>query len=110
MTPHKKLFSISIPLVLSMASTTVMEFTDRVFLSNYDINAIAAAMPAGIAAFLILTLFTGVTSYLNVFIAQYDGAGAHKHIGSCLWQGIYFTAFASIILLVISFFSTSFSA
>lgn len=104
---YKRIFSISIPLVLSMAATTVMEFTDRIFLSNYDINAIAAAMPAGIAVFLILTLFTGVTSYLNVFIAQYTGAGNDDRIGSCIWQGIYFSAFSTLILIVISLFSVS---
>jgi uncharacterized protein (DUF2062 family) len=35
-----------------MASTMVMEFTDRVFLANYSLESIAAALPAGIAAYL----------------------------------------------------------
>jgi MATE family multidrug resistance protein len=81
-----------------MAATTVMEFTDRVFLANYDIDAIAAALPAGIAAFLLLTLFAGVTTYLNVFVAQHIGAGSDRQIGSCLWQGIYFSILAAVIL------------
>jgi MATE family multidrug resistance protein len=97
------LFSVSLPLVLSMAATTVMEFTDRVFLSNYAIDAIAAAMPAGIAAFLILTFFTGVTTYLNVFVAQYTGAGSSRRIGPCIWQGIYFSIMAAVILVGLSF-------
>jgi len=84
-TNYKRVFSVSLPLVFSMAATTVMEFTDRVFLANYSIDAIAAALPAGITAFLFLTFFTGVTSYLNVFIAQYTGAGSHSRIGACLW-------------------------
>ena len=71
---YRTVFSVSLPLVLSMAATTVMEFTDRVFLANYSIEAIAAALPGGITAYLFLTFFTGVTSYLNVFIAQYTGA------------------------------------
>jgi MATE family multidrug resistance protein len=91
------------PLVFSMAATTVMEFTDRVFLANYSIDAIAAAMPAGIAAFLALTLFTGVTSYLNVFIAQYTGAGALMRVGPCVWQGIYFSIIAGFFLIGLSF-------
>jgi MATE family multidrug resistance protein len=102
-TSTKKLVAVSLPLVLSMAATTVMEFTDRVFLANYDIDAIAAALPAGIAAFLILTFFTGVTTFLNVFVAQYTGAGAYRQIGHCLWQGIYFTAIAAVILIGVSF-------
>jgi len=104
-TPHsyREITSVSLPLVLSMAATTVMEFTDRVFLANYSIEAIAAAMPAGIAAFLLLTFFTGVASYLNVFIAQYTGAGSFLSIGPCVWQGIYFSAIATFILMGLSF-------
>ena len=100
---YRKLFSISLPLVLSMAAITVMEFTDRVFLANYDLDAIAAATPAGVAAFLILTFFTGITGYLNVFIAQYTGAGETSRIGPCIWQGLYFSIFATVLLTGISF-------
>ncbi len=99
---YKEITSVSLPLVLSMAATTVMEFTDRVFLANYSIDAIAAAMPAGIAAFLALTFFTGVTTYLNVFIAQYTGAGSLLRIGPCVWQGIYFSIIAAAILIGLS--------
>ena len=100
---YREITSVSLPLVLSMAATTVMEFTDRVFLANYSIDAIAAAMPAGLAVFLILTFFTGVTAYLNVFIAQYTGAGSLLRIGPCLWQGIYFSIFAALVLMGLSF-------
>ena len=99
---YRKITDVSLPLVLSMAATTVMEFTDRVFLANYSIDAIAAAMPAGVAVFLVLTFFTGVTTYLNVFIAQYTGAGAFRQIGPCVWQGIYFSAMAAIVLIGLS--------
>ncbi len=102
---YRKVLSVSLPLVLSMAATTVMEFTDRVFLAKYSVEAIAAALPGGIVAFLILTLFTGVTSYLNVFIAQYTGAGSLNRIGACVWQGIYFSVVASIILIGLAYLS-----
>ena len=42
---YRKVLSVSLPLVLSMAATTVMEFTDRIFLANYSVEAIAAALP-----------------------------------------------------------------
>jgi MATE family multidrug resistance protein len=100
---YKEITSVSLPLVFSMTATTVMEFTDRVFLANYSIDAIAAAMPAGIAAFLALTFFTGVTTYLNVFVAQYTGARSFHHIGPCIWQGIYFSILASVLLIGLSF-------
>ena len=93
------------PLVASMAAITVMEFTDRVFLANYSLDAIAAATPAGVAAFLVLTLFVGTASYINVFIAQYIGADQQDRIGPCLWQGIYFSLAVAVILTAVSFLS-----
>jgi len=89
--PYRRVISISVPLAMSMAATTVMEFTDRVFLANYSLEAIAAVVPAGITQFLFLAFFVGVAGYVNVFIAQYTGAGAHHRVGACLWQGLWFT-------------------
>ena len=95
---YHQVMAISLPLAMSMAATTVMEFTDRVFLANYSLEAIAAVVPAGITAFLFIAFFLGVAGYVNVFIAQYTGAGAHHRVGACLWQGIWFTFFAAICL------------
>lgn len=57
MKPYRKVLGVSLPLVVSMSSTMIMEFTDRIFLANYSLNAIAAALPAGIAAFLFISSF-----------------------------------------------------
>ncbi len=95
---YGQVIAISLPLAMSMAATTVMEFTDRVFLANYSLDAIAAVVPAGITAFLFIAFFLGVAGYINVFIAQYTGAGAHHRVGACLWQGIWFTLFATLVL------------
>ncbi|MDM8544825.1 MATE family efflux transporter [Desulfococcaceae bacterium HSG9] len=95
--------TVSLPLVMSIAGTTVMEFTDRVFLSNYSIDAIAASMPSGYAAFLAMTFFLGIAGYLNVIIAQYTGACAEHRIGASLWQGIYFSIFSGLLLCGIAF-------
>lgn len=95
---YRQVVSISIPLAMSMAAITVMEFTDRVFLANYSLEAIAAVVPAGITAFLFIAFFLGVAGYVNVFIAQYTGAGADHRVGACLWQGIWFTLFSAVVL------------
>ena len=44
--PYRDVLRISLPLVVSMSSTMIMEFTDRIFLANYSLDAIAAALPA----------------------------------------------------------------
>lgn len=95
---YKDVLKIGLPLVVSMGSTTLMEFTDRVFLSHYSLDTIAAATPATLAHLVMLLFFLGVVSYANVFIAQYVGAGKHEKVGTVLWQAIWFALFGSIIL------------
>lgn len=101
---YREVLAVCLPLVMGMSAVTVMEFTDRVFLSNYSLEAISAASPASGAAFVFLVLFGGVGSYCGVFIAQYVGAGRYERVGAMLWQGIYFTLIAGLILLVIALF------
>ena len=101
---YREVLGICLPLVMGMSAVTVMEFTDRVFLSNYSLEAISAASPASGAAFVFLVLFGGVGSYCGVFIAQYIGAGRNHRVGMMLWQGIYFTLGAGLILLLVAAF------
>ncbi|CAG36023.1 MATE family efflux transporter [Desulfotalea psychrophila] len=75
-----------------------MEFTDRVFLSRYSLDAIAAATPAAMANLVVLLFFIGIVSYTNVFIAQYSGAGKNERVGAVLWQSIWLSIFAAGVL------------
>ena len=95
---YKKILRISLPLVMSMGATTVMEFTDRIFLGRYSLDALAASMPAGITSFLFTSFFIGTAGYVNVFIAQYIGANDNKSVGASLWQGIYFSIFGAVCM------------
>jgi len=101
--PYRSVLRVSLPLVISMSSTMIMEFTDRVFLANYSLDAIAAALPAGITAFLFISFFLGTAQYLNVFVAQYSGSGRPQRIGAVLWQGIYFSVLSGAALGGLSF-------
>lgn len=95
---YGQVLAVGIPLVMSMISHTVMQFTDRIFLSNYSLETIAAALPAGIASFLFISFFMGVGEYVSVFVAQYTGAGRHERVGAALWQGIWFCLPAWVVL------------
>jgi len=97
--------AISLPLVASMGSITLMQFTDRIFLANYSVVSIAAALPAGIASFTFISFFMGVANYTNAFVAQYSGARASHRIGAALWQGIWFSIFSWVLLALLYFVS-----
>jgi MATE family multidrug resistance protein len=104
---YRQVLAISLPLVASMGSITLMHFTDRMFLANYSLDAIAAALPAGIASFTSIAFFMGVANYTNAFVAQYTGARAFNRVGAALWQGIYFSLLAALLLALLYFVSGS---
>ena len=100
---YREVLGVSLPLVASMATTMVMEFTDRVFLAGYSLESIAAALPAGITAYLFISFFAGTAGYVNVFVAQYTGARALHRVGAALWQGIYFAIGSGAIMASLYF-------
>lgn len=102
---YRDVLAISLPLVASMGSITLMQFTDRIFLANYSVDAIAAALPAGIVSFTAISFFMGVAQYTNAFVAQYTGARVFTRVGDSLWQGIYFALLAAVFLASLYFIS-----
>jgi len=102
---YREVMAISLPLVASMGSITLMQFTDRMFLANYSVDSISAALPAGIASFTSCSIFLGVVNYTNAFVAQYTGAKAFDRVGASIWQGIYFSILAAVLLAFLVFIS-----
>lgn len=99
----RALLVISMPLVVSMGAHTAMLFTDRLFLSRYSVDSIAAATPAGLLAFMFTCFFMGIVGFANTLIAQSVGAGMKEQVARSLWQAVYFAVFAGIILAALSF-------
>jgi len=98
--PHgyRYILRVGLPLVAGMASSTVMQFTDRLFLSKYSVDAIAAALPASIASMTIVLTLMGICGYTSVLIAQYIGSGAPRRVGPALWQGLWCAAASTVLL------------
>jgi MATE family multidrug resistance protein len=91
--------NIAIPLILSTASWSIQHFVDRMFLAWHSSEAIAAAMPAGMLHFSIVSIFMGTAGYVSTFVAQYHGAKAYHRIGPAIWQGVYVSLIGGILLL-----------
>ncbi len=98
---YHEVLRVAFPLVLSTGAWAVQHFFDRMFLTWYSADALAAAMPAGILNFTIMALFLGTSGYVNTFVAQYFGAGQNNRIGPVLWQGVYIALFAAVVHLAL---------
>jgi multidrug resistance protein, MATE family len=93
---------MSIPLILSTSAWSIQHFVDRMFLTWYSPEAVAAAMPAGLVNFAVSTIFAGTAGYVNTFVAQYHGAGRPERIGPSLWQGLYVALIGGVFLMALA--------
>ena len=107
---YQEVLVIAVPLILSTGSWSLLLFVDRMFLSWHSSEAIAAAMPAGMASFAMLSLFIGTAAYVNTFVAQYYGAKEETKIGAIVWQGIYFSSLSLLLIIPAYFFASYFFA
>jgi len=96
---YRRLYRISLPLILNSGSMIFMIFCDRMFLSWYGTDEISAVWPASFLYSACMTFFYAITSFVNVFVAQYYGAGNKKMCAAAVWQGIYFVFCAYLVLL-----------
>jgi len=94
----REVLTVGAPLMISMGSATLMQFTDRVFLGRHDVTELAAAVPGGIVSFLAISFFMGVATCVGVLVAQYHGACKPGRVGAALWQGVWFSALSAVVL------------
>lgn len=99
---YKEVLKIAGPLILSMGSWSLMHFIDRMFLTWYSREALAAALPAGLLSFAFGSFFMGTSGYVNTFVAQYYGAKRFDRVGAAIWQGIYFSLFSGLLMLILA--------
>ena len=97
-----ELLAVAYPLIISTASNTVMQFINRVFLSRYSADALAACVPAGILSFTLICFFMGTTSYTNAFVSQYHGKGKTASVSVAVWQGVWLGLISGLILLALT--------
>ncbi|MDR2676754.1 MAG: MATE family efflux transporter [Endomicrobium sp.] len=105
---YLEFLKVAFPLIISTGVDAVQLFINRIFLSWYSKEAFAAASPAGMAQWAIMSFFIGSLAYVDIFVAQYYGKKEYRSIGPAVWQSVYLSFISAIIILVLSFFSKYF--
>lgn len=98
---YRQVLYIAFPLIISTGSWSVQNFVNRIFLTWYSPESIAATGPAGMLNFTIMSFFLGTATYVSTFVAQYYGAKRYNRIGPSMWQGIYVGAAAGLVHLLL---------
>lgn len=99
---YAELLVIAIPMMMSAGTQSIMHVIDRVFVTWLSADALAAALPAGILYWSCLSLPFGIASYVNTFVAQYDGAGKPERVAASVWQGLYFAVIAGMLIALMA--------
>lgn len=89
-------------MMMSSGTQSIMHVIDRMFVTWLSEDALAAALPAGILYWSCLSFPFGVGSYINTFVAQYDGASKPERVAASVWQGLYFAIVAGLLLTLLS--------
>ena len=100
-----EVLKIALPLVVATSCHAVNNMVDRIMLSHYSQNAMAAALPAGSTSFSFSCLFFGLVAYTGSFVAQYIGAGMKHRVGPAVWQGLWIALAGGILLAMCCFLS-----
>jgi len=102
----RELWTISLPLMISVLASLCMIFTDRLFLARYSLDALNAVANAGTLSWALMGGIGMITAMSEVFVAQYNGAKMFQKIGVPVWQMIWLSLFSYVIFIPLAIFST----
>lgn len=104
----KELCLISFPLILSLMSSSLMFFADRLFLANFSLEAHNAAASSGNVVSFLQFPFICTACIAEVFVGQCYGAGEKHKIGSFIWQVIWLSVFSTLFFIPLGYYAGDF--
>ncbi len=98
---YRQVLAMAIPLIFSTGSWSLQGFINRMFLTWHSPESLAAAMPAGMVNYAIVSIFIATAGYVSTFVAQYHGAGQDTRVGRIVWQAVPIAIFACLFNLAL---------
>lgn len=80
---------IALPLIVSAGAFSLVLFTDRTMLMNYDGVSMSASMAAGNVYWVIVCVPVGIAGMSGAIIAQYIGSKRPREVGPLMWQAVW---------------------
>lgn len=101
----REFWTLSWPLMLGLISSTLMIFTDRLFLAHLDPLALNAAASGGMAYYMFLVIPMSIATISEILVGRLNGESQFSKIGSATWQMVWFS-----VILIPLFFLISWAA
>ena len=97
----KEILNLALPIILSMASYTLIGFVDTWMVAQVGTEEIAAAMPAGIIAYTLTAFPLGITQCVSTFASQSLGRRSPGEGSIVAWQGLYMSIAIGLFVFVL---------
>ncbi|MBI3211154.1 MAG: hypothetical protein HYZ47_00490, partial [Simkania negevensis] len=91
--------ALSLPLILILVAGGLMELCDRAFLSRLSMNFLHGSLNAAYLCRIFQMPTMRIALMGQIFTAFYKGEDNMKHIGSCIWQLIWFSFISMIVII-----------
>ena len=98
----KELLALSFPVIIAMATHTLMGFVDTAMLASYGPNELAAVGASGVIAFTVIAFIFGTSNCTSTFVSQSMGRGELGECARYTWQGVYFGLAAQLLVIPIA--------
>lgn len=98
----REALTVCLPLIIGCVSGGLMFFIDRLIVSEYSLHHMNAMLGAGSLAFTFLMIIISIASISEVFVSRRKGEGRHHELGEPVWQMIWFSVIAQILLIPIA--------
>lgn len=96
------MLNLAWPMIITTISFTVMQFVDRLMVSRYSDEALAAIGPSGMVSFIPASFALGLVTTINIFAGQCFGMKRYRDCTSYFWQSVYLgTAYSMVTFIVL---------
>lgn len=97
----KEVMTMAWPIMLGAMSFVLMDFVDKLFVSQLSEAHLAAVGSAGIWSYTLSILVLGIAACVSTFASQSLGKGNKDDVARYTWHGIYVSGTAGILALVL---------
>lgn len=97
----RHLMSLTLPLMLSLFSSYLLNITDRFLLSRFALSAFEACAAAGGLYFFFQMLTLRFVSTVQAFVGEAYGSKNYEEAASYTWQMIWFSLFSPLLTVPI---------
>ncbi len=102
----REVVALSFPIVVTLASHTIMQCVDALMLGRYGRNELAAVVPAGLVYFTLAAFLIGLIGCNNTFVSQSFGAGRTHECARYTIHAVYIALAAQVLVVPLILFAS----